>query len=295
MDTKVDLGGKVAAIVGGGGGIGKAVTMALAGAGAEVAVFDKDAAALAATVGEVEAMGLRCLAFEGDVLSSSAIDAFYAELRAKFDRLDIVVNVAGGVRRRAFESATDQEDAEDIRRNYGYVVQSIKRAIPLIERHDRGGSIVNFSTIEARRGAAGFSVYAGAKAGVANLTRALAVELGSRNIRVNEIAPDTSPSQGNMNALPPAIMEKLFKMQPETLAAAMKVYIPMGSPPPVEALGDAVLFLVSDLARWINGIVLPVDGGTGASMGFLNWPNGEWFGPAPMADSARLLFSEENA
>lgn len=286
----IDLSGKVAAVVGGGGGIGKAVTLALARAGASVALFDKDAESLGETAKELEALGVLCTAFEGDVLSVEALDAFYERLDGEFDRLDILVNVVGGVRRRAFHESSDEEDAQDVRRNYGYVVQSIKRAIPLIERHDRGGCVVNFSTIEAYRGAAGYSVYAGAKAGIANLTKALAVEYGSRGIRFNEIVPDTTPSQGNMNALPPEMTKKLFSMEPETLAASMSFYIPLGAAPEPEDLADAVLFLVSDMARMITGVAIPVDGGTGASKGFFQWPHGDGFGPAPMTGSAARLF-----
>lgn len=291
MDARLDLTGKVAAVVGGAGGIGKAVTLALAEAGASVAIFDKDGAALEQSITEVEALGVKSLAVEGDVLSPEALDDFYAMLGEQFDRLDILVNVAGGVRRREFETSSDDEDAQDIRRNFGYVVQSIKRAVPLIERHDRGGAIVNFTTVEAHRGAAGYSVYAGAKAAISNLTRALAVEFGPRGIRVNEIAPDTTPSQGNMNALPPAISEKLFSLEPETLNRSMKFYIPLGQVPAVEDLANAVLFLVSDMGRMVSGVMLPVDGGTGASKGFFAWPNGDGFGPAPMAESAKRLFS----
>lgn len=227
------------------------------------------------------------------MLSSADLDGFYRRIGDEFDRLDIVVNVVGGVRRRDFVTSSDEEDADDIRRNFGYVVQSIKRAVPLIERNGNGGSIVNFTTIEAHRGAAGYSVYAGAKAGTVNLTKALAVELGPRRIRVNEIAPDTTPSQGNMNALPPEITEKLFAMEPETLMASMGFYIPMGSAPEVTDLADAVLFLVSDMARMVTGITLSVDGGTGASKGFFNWPNGDGFGPAPMIGTAPRMFGKD--
>lgn len=279
--------------MGGGGGIGKAVTLALAEAGADVALFDKDSEALRQTAGEVDELGRRNLAAAGDVLSSADLDGFYRRIGDEFDRLDIVVNVVGGVRRRDFVTSSDEEDADDIRRNFGYVVQSIKRAVPLIERNGNGGSIVNFTTIEAHRGAAGYSVYAGAKAGTVNLTKALAVELGPRRIRVNEIAPDTTPSQGNMNALPPEITEKLFAMEPETLMASMGFYIPMGSAPEVTDLADAVLFLVSDMARMVTGITLSVDGGTGASKGFFNWPNGDGFGPAPMIGTAPRMFGKD--
>lgn len=292
LDTKANLKGKTAVVVGGGGGIGRAVTISLAGMGVNIAVCDKDQIALTEAEREVEECGVSCLAVEADVLSSGAMRDFYAAVAKNFDRLDIVVNVAGGVRQRDFEDGTEEQDAEDIRRNYGYVIQSIRLAIPLIERGGRGGSIINFTTIESRRGAAGYAVYAGAKAATANFTRALAVELGPKGIRVNELAPDTTPSAGNANALSPERLEKLQQMSPEEMAAAMATYIPLGTPPSAEQLADAVLFLASDLSQAITGIAIPVDGGTGAAMGFLNWPYGSGFGPAPVGEAARLLFSE---
>lgn len=291
LDNKANLKGKTAVILGGGGGIGRAVTLSLAGMGVNIAVCDRDLPALKETARDVEILGVSCLAVEVDVLSSQAVDQFYAAVAKDFNRLDIVVNLAGGVRQRDFADGTDEQDAEDIRRNYGYVIQSIRLAIPLIERGGRGGSIINFTTIESRRGAAGFAVYAGAKAATANLTRALAVELGPKRIRVNELTPDTTPSAGNANALTPERLQKMQGMDPQDMAAAMATYIPLGTPPSAEQLADAVVFLASDLSQAITGVAIPVDGGTGAAMGFLNWPYGSGFGPAPVGDAARHLFT----
>jgi len=292
LDKKANLKGKTAVILGGGGGIGRAVTLSLAGLGVNIAVCDRDLPALQETARDVEKLGVQCLAIEVNVLSPTAVRDFYGAVATDFDRLDIVVNVAGGVRQRDFVDGTDEQDAEDIRRNYGYVIQSIRLAIPLIERGGQGGSIINFTTIESRRGAAGFAVYAGAKAATANLTRALAVELGPKGIRVNELTPDTTPSAGNASALTPQRLQKLQAMSPEEMAAAMAAYIPLRVPPSAEQLADAVVFLASDLSSAVTGVAISVDGGTGAALGFLNWPYGSGFGPAPVGDAARLLFSE---
>lgn len=96
--------------------------------------------------------------------------------------------------------------------NFGYVIDSVRRAIPLIRRGGRGGSIINFTTIEAFRGAASFAVYAGAKAATTNFSRALAVELGADKIRVNMIAPDTSPVKNTNRALYPEDLERFAAM-----------------------------------------------------------------------------------
>lgn len=291
LDGKANLGGKVAALLGGGGGIGAAATLALARMGVDIAVLDKDGEALAVTKAEVEAMGRRCLAVTGDVLSSKDVRDFYTAIGATFERLDIVVNVAGGVKQRDFLTSTDEQDAEDIRRNFGYVIQSIRLAVPLIERggHGRGGSIINFTTIEAYRGAAGFSVYAGAKAANANLRRALAVEFGRRRIRINEVTPDTTPSQGNATALLPELTQTMLDTPPDVLEAAMAMYIPQGTAASPDDLADTVVFLASDLSRAITGVNIHVDGGTSAASGFINWPGGGYC-PAPLGDSIKLLF-----
>ncbi|MBB4614294.1 SDR family NAD(P)-dependent oxidoreductase [Novosphingobium taihuense] len=289
LDEKANLKGKVAALLGGGGGIGGAATLGLAAMGVDVAVLDKDAEAMAETKRQVEAMGRRFLSFHGDVLSSDNVRDFYAQVGEQFDRLDVVVNVAGGVKQRDFLTATDEQDAEDIRRNFGYVIQSIRLAVPLIERADRGGSIINFTTIEAYRGAASFSVYAGAKAANANLRKALAVELGRRRIRINEVTPDTTPSNGNNTALLPELAATFAETPMSAVEKAFAMYIPMGTPASQEDLADTVVFLASDLSRSITGVNIHVDGGTSAAGGFINWPGGGYC-PAPLGDSLKLLF-----
>ncbi|SKB97825.1 NAD(P)-dependent dehydrogenase, short-chain alcohol dehydrogenase family [Sphingopyxis flava] len=292
LDEKANLKGKVAALLGGGGGIGAACTIELAKNGVDVVVLDKDGEALEATRAAVEALGRRCVTFKGDVLSKQDVADFYALAGKEFDRLDIVVNVAGGVKQRDFLTASEEEDEGDIRRNFGYVIQSIRTAVPLIERHDRGGSIINFTTIEAYRGAAGFSVYAAAKAANANLRRALAVELATRNIRINEVAPDNTPSMGNATALRPELTESFADISPKVFEKAVAVQIPRGVQASQEDLADAVVFLASDLSRSITGIQIHVDGGTAAAGGFLNWPGGGYC-PAPLGESLKLLFPDD--
>lgn len=289
LDKKANLKGKVAVLLGGGGGIGAACTIGLAENGVDVVVLDKDGEALEQTRAKVEALGRRCVAFKGDVLSKQDVADVYALAAKEFDRLDIVVNVAGGVKQRDFMTSTEEEDEADMRRNFGYVLQSIRTAVPLIERNPRGGSIINFTTIEAYRGAAGFSVYAAAKAANANLRRALAVELGSRNIRINEVAPDNTPSNGNATALrdelnasyqgaPQSVFDQLIKMQ-----------IPRGVPVSQEDLADTVVYLASDLSKSITGVQIHADGGTAAAGGFINWP-GAGYCPAPIGESVKKLF-----
>jgi NAD(P)-dependent dehydrogenase (short-subunit alcohol dehydrogenase family) len=190
----------------------------------------------------------------------------------------------------------DTSEAEidaDIQGNYGYVIQSLRRAIPLLRRSGTGGSIINFTSIEAHRGAAHFAVYAGAKAATANFSRAMAVELGKDRIRVNCIAPDMTLSKGNTAAMPPALAEGFASLPSHIQPAGMAMYIPRGEQPPAEALGDAVLFLASDMSAFVSGMTLHVDGGTMAAAGFLEWPYGDGFVPVPLAGTLGKLFADE--
>ena len=205
---------------------------------------------------------------------------------------DILVNVAGGTKRQFLSEASRADIARDIQRNYGYVVQSVQRAVPLIKRSGQGGSIISFTTIEAHRGAASFSVYAGAKAATTNFTRAMAVELGKDKIRVSCIAPDTTLSQGNVAAMPPSFAQGFMQLPPHVRGKGMAMYIPRREQPPVDALADAVLFLGSDLSTFVSGMTLHVDGGTMAAAGFLDWPFGDGFVPTPLAGTLGRMYRE---
>jgi NAD(P)-dependent dehydrogenase (short-subunit alcohol dehydrogenase family) len=290
LDRRANLPGRVAAVIGGGGGIGAAISMALAEAGVDLALCDIEADALCATAEQARSFGRTVTAEALDATDAASLDRFYDGIAATFGQLDIVVNVVGGTQRTAFMDATREMIARDIQRNYGYVVQSVQRAVPLMRKTGRGGSIVNFTTIEAHRGAASFSVYAGAKAATANFTRSMAVELGREGIRLNCIAPDTTPSQGNANAMPPEVAAGYAEVSPEAIMQGIRMYVPLNGPPPAEALADAVLFLASDMSAFVSGMTLHVDGGTMAAAGFLEWPHGDGFVPIGLSETLKRLF-----
>jgi NAD(P)-dependent dehydrogenase (short-subunit alcohol dehydrogenase family) len=264
--------------------------MGLAKAGVHVAACDNDEDAVRTIVPEVEALGSRILSVNADVTDADALDAFYNCVAEEFDRVDIVVNVAGGVKRSLFVETTREENARDIRLNYGYIIDSVRRAVPLMRKSGCGGSIINFTTIEAHRGAATYAVYAGAKAATTNFSRALAVELGGEGIRVNLVAPDTSPARASNSALYPEDFERLAALGADALAEAYKMYVPLKRAPSVDDVVNGVLFLASDLSRSITGTTLHIDGGTIASLGFLDWPHGDSFMPAPLGGSLNRLF-----
>ena len=290
LEAHAALAGKHAVVVGGAYGIGRAITLELAKAGIAVAICDNDAEGVRAIVPEVEALGGRILAVQADVRDAEAFDGFYDRVEAEFPRLDILVNVAGGVKSGRLLDTTREQDGAHIRLNYGYIIDSFRRALPLIRKGGKGGSIISFTTIEAHRGAATYAVYAGAKAATTNFSRSMAVELAAEGIRVNIIAPDTTPSRTSSSSADPAYMAKYMALSPEARAQGMGMYIPQKHPPSQEDLANAVLILASDLSRSITGIVLHVDGGTMASSGMIEWPFNEGFGPSPRVTTLAKLF-----
>ncbi len=295
MDRLGNLQGRKAFVIGGADGIGKAITMALAEAEVDVAFCDNNADAVTATRCELGAMGRPVVAEVADAIDPQQLRRFYEVAGAAFGHTDIVVNVVGGVVYAPFMEKTAEGCAEDIQRNFGYVLDSTRLAVPLLRKSGRGGCIINFTTIEAHRGAGGIAVYAGAKAATTNFSRAMAWELGPECIRVNVIAPDTTDSPGNKKSGARAMSTGNADATPppsEWLEKALRMYIPLGAPPARQALANAVLFLASDLAISITGQVLHVDGGTSAALGRIRWPHdgGKIMPPVPMGPTLDKLF-----
>ena len=289
LEQRANLDGKVAAIVGGGKGIGAAVTTALAAAGVDVAFCDIDGDAVDRTRDDVRRLGRRVTAQVADALDPEQLADFFTAADRDFDRLDILVNIVGGARRMWFTKTTPDDWAEQIHRNFGWAIQSTSLAVSRMRAGGRGGSIISFTTIEAHRGAAMYAVYAGAKAGLTNFSRSLAVELASEGIRVNLIAADATPSARITAMLEEQERRAPESMSPELRAKGLEIYVPAGAPPSVDDLADVVLFLASDLSRSVIGTTLHADGGTWAASGFLRWPGHRGWGPSPPAD----LFRDE--
>jgi len=284
------MAGKIAVVVGGcAGHLGRGVTLGLAAEGVHVIACDNDRAGLAAIGADVAAAGSTISAHFADIADEASLDAFWDAVARETGRVDILVHVAGLVERGLFSGTNRALHARDIRMNYDYIVQSCHRALPLLRASGEGASVINFTTIEAHRGAASFAVYAGAKAATTNFTRALAVELGAEMIRVNCLASDTTLARASNAALAVEDFERLAELGPDALARAIEFYVPQKRPPTVEEVVDGVLFLASDLSRTVTGQTLHVDGGTSASWGFLEWPEGDGFMPAPLGGTLAKL------
>jgi NAD(P)-dependent dehydrogenase (short-subunit alcohol dehydrogenase family) len=295
LDAHKAMAGRTAVVVGGAAGyLGRGTTVGLAKEGVNIICCDNDREGLAAIVPEIEALGVTIDASYADVTDPASLDAFWDHVEAITGSIDILVNVPGGVARMLFDKTTRESHARDIRLNYGYVVDSCHRALPLLRKSGAnggkgGGAIVNYTTIEAHRGAATFAVYAGAKAATTNFSRALAVELGKDMIRVNCLASDTTLARASNAALAPEDFERLAQVGPDALVQSTEFYVPQKRAPTVEEVVDGVIFLVSDLSRTVTGQTLHVDGGTHAAFGFLDWPV-DSFMPAPLGGALKMMF-----
>jgi NAD(P)-dependent dehydrogenase (short-subunit alcohol dehydrogenase family) len=263
LDQRADLRGKRAVVAGGGEGMGRAVVLALLEAGVEVMSCDL----LATTVNQAGLWNQTC-----DVCDPAAYASFWDAVEQRSERLDILVNIAGGVRHKPFLDSTPEEWDQLYRWNLRYVMQGCQRAARLMRA---GGSIVNLTTIEAHRAAPGFTVYAGLKAAVTNFSRSLAVELAPQGIRVNCIAPDQTHTPGLFRCIGPDYSPPppgASAAQVEALAAAQAANaIPAGRPGQLADIENAVLFLASALSSYITGTTLHPDGGALASSGWLNF------------------------
>ena len=291
LDRRGNLAGKKAIIIGGAVCIGRAITLALAEAEIDVAFCDIDADAVKSTLAEAQGLGRRAVGVVANAIVPDELARFYTTAAQTLDSVDIVVNVVGGTLMQPFLERSGAACADDIQRNFGYVLESVRHAVPLLRKTGRGGCIVNFTTIEAHRGAGGFAVYAGAKAATTNFSRAMAWELGPEGIRINVIAPDTTNSPGNYAAIPAEFHAINADISAEWWSRVMGMYIPLQSPPTTDDIANTVLYLASDLAKAITGQVIHCDGGTSAALGMMRWPHdGGITLPVPFGNTMRKLF-----
>jgi NAD(P)-dependent dehydrogenase (short-subunit alcohol dehydrogenase family) len=256
-------------VTGGAGGLGEAITRDLVANDVHVGVIDIDGDAVASLA---EELGDRAIVRHGDVRAADQLEQLFVEVDDRWGRLDTLVNVPGGTFQAPFVDTTPKGWDALIRMNLLHVINACHLAVPRMQAGGRGGSIVNITTIECHRAAPGFAVYSAAKAAVEQFGRTLAVELGPDNIRVNNVAPDYTPT--------PA-MRRLAGSDGLKSALSASISLPMGRGGDVTDVSGCVVFLASALSAYTTGSTLHPDGGTYASSGWFKWPEAGWRNNVP--------------
>jgi len=238
---------RAALVTGASQGIGRATALALSKAGARVAVAARNAEKLAAVAAEITAAGGESLAVAMDVADAEQVKAGFRQALERFGKLDILVNNAA-VTRDGLAVRMKPEDWDAvIRTNLTGAHLCAQQALAVMMRA-RYGRIINVTSVVAESGNAGQVNYVAAKAGLIGLTRALAVEMASRNITVNAVAPGF-------------IVSPMTDPLPQKVKDELLARIPLGRMGSAAEVAAAIVFLASEEASYITGAVLDVNGG----------------------------------
>ena len=244
----LDLSGKNALVTGGTRGIGRAIVEALARAGANVAFTYRSSAETAEALrADLEAGGATVLALQSDAADFDAAQATVQQVLDAWGSLDVLVNNAGVTRDNLLIRMSEDDFDAVIGTNLKSVFNLCKAAYrPMMKQ--RGGAVVNISSVVGVMGNAGQANYAASKAGIIGFTKSLARELGGRGVRANVVAPGY-------------VATDMTDAMPEAAREAMTGSIPLGRTATPEDVANAVLFLSSDAGSYVTGHVLHVDGG----------------------------------
>jgi NAD(P)-dependent dehydrogenase (short-subunit alcohol dehydrogenase family) len=250
MTNIFDLTGKVSIVMGGHGGIGKAIALGLADAGSDVVVASRNIDALKSVAGEIEAKGRKSLAVIVDITDEKSVAEMMKVITQKFSHLDILVNAAG----LAIRKPADTFPAEDFRKVLDINTTGtflVSQAVGRIMIKQKSGSIVNVSSVRGQYGLpADYAAYCASKGAVDTLTKTLACEWAKHNVRVNAIAPTIVETD----------LTKAALANPD-YAKMMKSRIPMGRWAMPEDTVGATVFFASNAASFVTGQILYVDGG----------------------------------
>ncbi|WP_373234099.1 SDR family NAD(P)-dependent oxidoreductase [Mycobacterium marinum] len=253
--TDVLLNGRVAVVTGAGSGIGRGVAAGLAAFGASVAIWERDPQTCAQAAAEVGGLGIAI-----DVRSGDQVDAALQRTQAELGEVTILVNNVGGVFWSPLLQTSEKGWDALYRSNLGHVLLCTQRVARRLVASGLPGSIMAITSIEGVRAAPGYAAYAAAKAGVVNYTKTAALELAHHGIRVNAIAPDITMTEGLAQLGDAAALEHIGSL------------VPLGRPGDVDEIASVAVFLASDMARYVTGQTIHVDGGTHAAAGWYRDP-----------------------
>ncbi|MBL4833695.1 MAG: glucose 1-dehydrogenase [Pseudomonas sp.] len=249
-DSRFDLTGKTALITGASSGLGEHFAHVLAAAGANVVVAARRAERLEKLVGELKTQGFQALAVTMDVTESESIDAGFAAAEQRFGSVDVLINNAGIGEGIPFLKMTEGNWRSMLDTNLDGAWRVAHRAAVAMARTGTGGNIVNIASILGLRVGQGLSHYAVAKAGVVQLTKAMAIELARDKIRVNALAPGYFRTEMNSEYFESEKGQEYIKQK-----------VPMRRLGQLEELSGPLLLLASEAGSFITGTVINVDGG----------------------------------
>jgi 3-oxoacyl-[acyl-carrier protein] reductase len=243
----MDIAGKVELVTGASRGIGRGIAHALAGHGINVAIASRKLADAEAAAADVAKSGVSARGYACDVASMDDVTRLAAAVLEDFDKLDYLVNNAGITRDKLILRMKPEDWDQVIGTNLTGVYNCVKAFAPHFIKQ-RGGRIINVSSVVGLTGNAGQANYAASKAGIIGLTRSLAKEFGSRGITVNAIAPGY-------------IATEMTDGLDEDIRAKMLESIPLGRLGTVADVANVVIFLLSNMADYVTGQVITCDGG----------------------------------
>ncbi|WP_138429413.1 3-oxoacyl-[acyl-carrier-protein] reductase [Fodinibius saliphilus] len=240
--------GKTALVTGGSRGIGRAIALMLADYGADVAITYRSSVDAANEVKElIEEKGQKAKAIQADAVKFDSAEEVISEITGDWEKLDILVNNAGIARDNLILRMTEEQWDQVIDTNLKSIF-NYSKAVAKPMMRNQGGSIINISSVVGISGNAGQSNYAASKAGLIGFTKSYAKELASRNIRANVVAPGY-------------ITTEMTEELNEKVLESIKEETPLGRAGDADEVASTVLFLASDISKYITGETIRVDGG----------------------------------